>query len=69
MYTGRLLGWTIRGSIPGRGKNVLPSPKRPDCLWGPPIPFSMGTEDFPGRGVLKVVNGWKVKLTTRHSVV
>ena len=35
-------------------KNVLPSPKRPDRFSGPPIPFSMGTEDFPGRGVQKV---------------
>ena len=54
MYTGRLLGLTIRGSIPSRDKNILPSPKRPDCPWGPPIPFSMGAEDFPGRGVQKV---------------
>ena len=54
MYTGTLLGLTIRGSIPGRGKNVLSSPKRPDRLWGPPVPFSMGTEDFPGWGVQKL---------------
>lgn len=66
MYTGRLLGWTIRGSIPGRGKKVLPSPKRPDCLWGPPIPFSMGTEDFPGRGFRRWLTAgkWSSPLAT-----
>ena len=51
MYAGRLLCWTIRESIPGRGKNVLPSPKRPDRLWVPPTPFSMCIEDFSRAGV------------------
>jgi hypothetical protein len=26
--------WTIRGSIPGRGKTLSSSPKRPDRYWG-----------------------------------
>ena len=56
MYTGRLLCWTIRGSIPDRDKIVLLSPKRPDRLWGPPTPFSMGIEDFPGRGCRRWIN-------------
>ena len=55
MYTRRLLCWTIRGSIPGRGKNVMPSPKRPDRLWGPPNPlFAWVLKIFPEGGVEKV---------------
>ena len=50
MYTGRLLGWTIRGSTPGRGKNILPSPKLPDHIWGPQPPFSCTLKIFPGGG-------------------
>ena len=65
MYTGRLLGWTIRGPITGRGKNVLPSPKRPDGLWGLPTPFAMGTGDFPGQGFQKV--GKRPESETDHS--
>ena len=29
-------GWEIRGSVPGRIKIFLSSPKYPDWLWGPP---------------------------------
>jgi hypothetical protein len=35
-------GWRLYGSIPGRGKGLFSSPKRPDRPWGPPNLLSSG---------------------------
>jgi hypothetical protein len=58
MYTGRLLCWTIRGSIRrsirGRGNKCFAFSRTSRPPLGPPTLFAMSTEDFLGRGVEKV---------------
>jgi hypothetical protein len=67
------MGWTVRGSDPGRGKRLFASPNRPNRLSGPPSLLFSGCRGFfpgglkrPGREVdhsppssPKIKNEWR----------
>jgi len=44
-YSDKATGWTIWGSCPGRGKELISPPKRPDRFWGRPSRCTWGS--FP----------------------
>ena len=52
-----------RGSIAGKGKRFLPSPKCPDRVWSTPASYTMGNQAFPRR------QGGRVMLTTYPHLV